>query len=173
MGWFSSPKSVESNNDLIVTALNKSLAVIEFQPSGTILTANANFLSVMGYRLEEIQGQHHAMFVAEEESKSTEYQQFWQRLRNGEFISDEFKRIGKNGKEIWIQATYNPIINNDGQVIKVIKFASDISAQKERDKQSQRDADLSNALRVCQASVMIANNDLEIVFVNEQVKQML
>lgn len=173
MGWFSSPKSVESNNDLIVTALNKSLAVIEFQPSGTILTANANFLSVMGYRLEEIQGQHHAMFVAEEESKSTEYQQFWQRLRNGEFISDEFKRIGKNGKEIWIQATYNPIINNDGQVIKVIKFASDISAQKERDKKSQRDADLSNALRVCQASVMIANNDLEIVFVNEQVKQML
>ncbi len=173
MGWFSSPKSVESNNDLIVTALNKSLAVIEFQPSGTILTANANFLSVMGYRLEEIQGQHHAMFVAEEETKSTEYQQFWQRLRNGEFISDEFKRIGKNGKEIWIQATYNPIINNDGQVIKVIKFASDISAQKERDKQSQRDADLSNALRVCQASVMIANNDLEIVFVNEQVKQML
>ena len=100
MGWFSSPKSVESNNDLIVTALNKSLAVIEFQPSGTILTANANFLSVMGYRLEEIQGQHHAMFVAEEESQSTEYQRFWQRLRSGEFISDEFKRIGKNGQEI-------------------------------------------------------------------------
>jgi methyl-accepting chemotaxis protein len=173
MGWFSSPKSVESNNDLIVTALNKSLAVIEFQPSGTILTANANFLSVMGYRLEEIQGQHHAMFVAEEESQSTEYQQFWQRLRSGEFISDEFKRIGKNGQEIWIQATYNPIIDSNGQVVKVIKFASDISAQKERDKQSQRDADLSNALRVCQANVMIANNDLEIIFVNEQVKQML
>ncbi len=173
MGWFSSPKSVESNNDLIVTALNKSLAVIEFQPSGTILTANANFLSVMGYRLEEIQGQHHAMFVAEEESQSTEYQKFWQRLRSGEFISDEFKRIGKNGQEIWIQATYNPIIDSNGQVVKVIKFASDISAQKERDKQSQRDADLSNALRVCQANVMIANNDLEIIFVNEQVKQML
>ncbi len=73
MGWFSSPKNVESSNDLIVTALNKSLAVIEFQPTGSIITANANFLSVMGYRLEEIQGQHHAIFVADDESKSPEY----------------------------------------------------------------------------------------------------
>ena len=70
MGWFSSPKNVESSNDLIVTALNKSLAVIEFQPTGSIITANANFLSVMGYRLEEIQGQHHAIFVADDESKA-------------------------------------------------------------------------------------------------------
>ncbi|HCV03154.1 MAG TPA: chemotaxis protein, partial [Pseudoalteromonas sp.] len=173
MGWFSSPKNVESSNDLIVTALNKSLAVIEFQPTGSIITANANFLSVMGYRLEEIQGQHHAIFVADDESKSPEYQQFWQRLRNGEFISDEFKRFGKGGKEIWIQATYNPIIDGNGNVIKVIKFATDISAQKELEKQSKRDADLSNALRVCQANVMIADNDLKIIFVNEQVKQML
>ncbi len=137
MGWFSSPKNVESSNDLIVTALNKSLAVIEFQPTGSIITANANFLSVMGYRREEIQGQHHAIFVADDESKSPEYQQFWQRLRNGEFISDEFKRFGKGGKEIWIQATYNPIIDGNGNVIKVIKFATDISAQKELEKQSR------------------------------------
>lgn len=173
MGWFSSPKNVESNNDLVVAALNKSLAVIEFQPSGSIITANANFLNAMGYRLEEVQGQHHAMFIAEEDAQSPEYQQFWQRLRSGEFISDEFKRFGKNGKEIWIQATYNPIIDSNGSVVKVIKFASDITAQKELEKQSKRDADLSNALRVCQANVMMANNDLEIVFVNEQVKQML
>jgi len=65
MGWFSSPKNVESNNDLVVAALNKSLAVIEFQPSGSIITANANFLNAMGYRLEEVQGQHHSMFIAE------------------------------------------------------------------------------------------------------------
>ncbi len=173
MGWFSSPKNVESNNDLVVAALNKSLAVIEFQPSGSIITANANFLNAMGYRLEEVQGQHHSMFIAEEDAQSPEYQQFWQRLRSGEFISDEFKRFGKNGKEIWIQATYNPIIDSNGSVVKVIKFASDITAQKELEKQSKRDADLSNALRVCQANVMMANNDLEIVFVNEQVKQML
>ena len=173
MGWFSSPKNVESNNDLVVAALNKSLAVIEFEPSGNIITANANFLNAMGYRLEEIQGQHHAIFVDDQETQSPEYQQFWQRLRTGEFMSDEFKRFAKNGKEIWIQATYNPIIDSNGNVVKVIKFASDITAQKELEKKSKRDADLSNALRVCQANVMIANNDLEIIFVNEQVQKML
>lgn len=173
MGWFSSPKNVESNNDLVVAALNKSLAVIEFEPSGNIITANANFLNAMGYRLEEIQGQHHAIFVDDQETQSPEYQQFWQRLRTGEFMSDEFKRFAKNGKEIWIQATYNPIIDSNGNVVKVIKFASDITAQKELEKKSKRDADLSNALRVCQANVMIADNDLKIVFVNEQVQKML
>ncbi|WP_194442659.1 methyl-accepting chemotaxis protein [Pseudoalteromonas simplex] len=173
MGWFSSPKNVESNNDLVVAALNKSLAVIEFEPSGNIITANANFLNAMGYRLEEIQGQHHAIFVDDQETQSPEYQQFWQRLRTGEFMSDEFKRFAKNGKEIWIQATYNPIIDSNGNVVKVIKFASDITAQKELEKKSKRDADLSNALRVCQANVMIANNDLEIIFVNDQVQKML
>ncbi len=173
MGWFSSPKNVESNNDLVVAALNKSLAVIEFEPSGNIITANANFLNAMGYRLEEIQGQHHAIFVDDQETQSPEYQQFWQRLRTGEFMSDEFKRFAKNGKEIWIQATYNPIIDSNGNVVKVIKFASDITAQKELEKKSKRDANMSNALRVCQANVMIANNDLEIIFVNDQVQKML
>ena len=173
MGWFSSPKNVESESDLVIAALKKSQAMIEFQPSGQIITANANFLNTMGYRLEEIQGQHHSMFVAEQESQSPEYQQFWQRLRSGEFFVDEFKRFGKNGKQVWIQGTYNPIIDSNGNVTKVIKFATDITPQKELERQSKRDADLSNALRVCQANVMIADNDLKIVFVNEQVKQML
>lgn len=132
MGWFSNSKNSKSDNDLVVEALNKSLAVIEFEPSGVILTANENFLTVMGYRLEEVQGQHHAIFVAEDESKSTEYQAFWQRLRGGEFISDEFKRIDKNGCNVWIQATYNPVLDANGSVIKVVKFASDISAQKNK-----------------------------------------
>ncbi len=173
MGWFSSPKNVESENDLVIAALRKSQAMIEFQPSGQIITANANFLNTMGYQLEEIQGQHHSMFVAEEESQSPEYQQFWQRLRSGEFFVDEFKRVGKNGKQVWIQGTYNPIIDSNGNVTKVIKLATDITPQKELERQSKRDADLSNALRVCQANVMIADNDLKIIFVNEQVKQML
>lgn len=118
MGWFSNSKNSKSDNDLVVEALNKSLAVIEFEPSGVILTANDNFLTVMGYRLEEVQGQHHAIFVADDESKSTEYQAFWQRLRAGEFISDEFKHVDKNGRNVWIQATYNPVLDANGNVIK-------------------------------------------------------
>ncbi|BDF95780.1 methyl-accepting chemotaxis protein [Pseudoalteromonas haloplanktis] len=132
MGWFSNSKNSRSDNDLVVEALNKSLAVIEFEPSGVILTANDNFLTVMGYRLEEVQGQHHAIFVAENEAKSTEYQAFWQRLRAGEFISDEFKRIAKDGRNVWIQATYNPVLDSTGAVTKVVKFASDITAQKNK-----------------------------------------
>ena len=128
MGWFSNSK--KSNNDLIVTALNKSLAVIEFEASGIIITANNNFLDVMGYPLEEIQGQHHSIFVSKKEAQSSEYKSFWQSLKDGEFIADEFKRISKSGKEVWIQATYNPVKDEHGNVIKVVKFASDISAQK-------------------------------------------
>ena len=129
MGWFSNPKQSKSSNDLIVDALNKSLAVIEFEPSGAIITANTNFLNVMGYRLEEVQGRHHSLFL-NDDAQSDSYKSFWQRLRNGEFISDEFKRFAKSGKEVWIQATYNPILDSEGQVRKVIKFATDITEQK-------------------------------------------
>lgn len=137
MGWFSNPKQSESSNDLIVKALNKSLAVIEFEPSGRIITANSNFLNAMGYRLEEVQGQHHSMFVALDEAQSSEYKNFWQRLRGGEFISDEFKRFANGGRDVWIQATYNPIIDSQGQVLKVIKFATDITEQKQQSAEAQ------------------------------------
>jgi len=130
MGWFSNPKQSKSSNDLIVDALNKSLAVIEFEPNGQIITANSNFLSAMGYRLEEVQGQHHSLFVDPDEAQSNDYKNFWQRLRNGEFISDEFKRNAKGNKEVWIQATYNPIVDESGQILKVVKFATDITKQK-------------------------------------------
>ena len=130
MGWFSNSKQSKSSNDLIINALHKSLAIIEFEPNGRIITANVNFLRVMGYSLAEIQGQHHSLFVSPSETQSDEYRQFWQRLNAGEFISDEFKRIGKNGKEVWIQATYNPVIDSQGQVLKVVKFATDITEQK-------------------------------------------
>lgn len=130
MGWFSNPKQSKSSNDLIVDALNKSLAVIEFEPNGKIITANMNFLNAMGYRLEEVQGQHHSMFVDPDEAQGNDYKNFWQRLRNGEFISDEFKRNAKGGTEVWIQATYNPIVDEQGQVLKVVKFATDVTEQK-------------------------------------------
>lgn len=113
-----------------LSALDKSQAVIEFSMDGTILTANDNFLQVMGYRLEEVQGQHHRMFMDAQEAQSPEYAQFWQQLNRGEFVSAEFKRMGKGHKEIWIQASYNPIFDDAGNPVKVIKFATDITRQK-------------------------------------------
>jgi methyl-accepting chemotaxis protein len=113
-----------------LSALDKSQAVIEFSMDGTILTANDNFLQVMGYRLEEVQGQHHRMFMDAQEAQSPEYAQFWQQLNRGEFVSAEFKRMGKGHKEIWIQASYNPIFDDAGNPVKVVKFATDITRQK-------------------------------------------
>lgn len=114
-----------------IDAISKSYAVIHFKLDGTILEANDNFLGAVGYTLDEIKGQHHRMFVSEEYAKSDEYAQFWKRLQNGEFFSDEYQRYGKGGKEIWIQATYNPIMDMNGKPFKVVKYASDITAQKQ------------------------------------------
>ncbi len=111
-------------------AINKSQAVIEFHLDGTIITANENFCNAVGYRLEEIQGQHHRIFCDSSYTNSEEYRQFWKKLGRGEFDGGEYKRITKEGKEIWIQATYNPIFDSNHQPIKVIKFATDITAQK-------------------------------------------
>lgn len=111
-------------------ALNRSQAIIEFSPDGTILTANANFLAVMGYTLPEVRGQHHAMFVETVHRSSAEYQAFWDALRRGTFQSAEFKRIAKGGRTIWIQASYNPVLDRAGRVVKVVKFAADITTQK-------------------------------------------
>jgi len=113
-----------------LAALHKVQAVIDFKPDGTILWANENFLGAVSYTLPEIQGQHHRMFVAPQYAASTEYQLFWETLRRGQFQSAEYKRFGKNGKEVWIQASYNPILNSSGQVVKVTKFATDVTAQK-------------------------------------------
>ncbi|GAA4428981.1 PAS domain-containing methyl-accepting chemotaxis protein [Bremerella cremea] len=111
-------------------AINKSQAVIEFNPDGTIITANENFLGAMGYTLAEIQGQHHRMFVDPTEACSIEYREFWDQLSHGRFSAGMYKRIGKGGKEIWIQASYNPILDEAGKTIKVVKYASDVTQQK-------------------------------------------
>ena len=113
-----------------VEAIKKSMAVIEFNLDGTIITANDLFLNAMGYSLEEIEGKHHSMFANPEYAKSQEYKNFWAKLNQGKFESGEFKRLGKNGKEVWIQASYNPLMNSEGKPYKVIKFATDITAQK-------------------------------------------
>ena len=125
-----------------LNAISKSQAVIEFNLDGTIITANENFLGAMGYSLGEVQGQHHKMFADSGYAASTEYKQFWERLGKGEFFAGEFQRFGKGGKEIWIQASYNPIMDTSGKPFKVVKYASDITAEKTRnaDFEGQLDA---------------------------------
>lgn len=113
-------------------ALNKSQAVIEFDLDGTIITANSNFLKTMGYSLEEIQGKHHSLFADSDYKESEDYKNFWTRLKQGEYDSGQYKRIGKNGAEVWIQASYNPIFDEKGKPYKVVKFATDISEEKSR-----------------------------------------
>ncbi|NTF43529.1 PAS domain-containing methyl-accepting chemotaxis protein [Rhizobium rhizogenes] len=110
-------------------ALSRSQAVIEFLPTGEILTANENFCGAMGYALSEIVGKHHSIFCEPAYARTEEYQRFWQRLAQGEFIANEFVRYGKGGKEIWIQAAYNPITDADGKVYKVVKFATDVTSR--------------------------------------------
>ena len=115
-------------------AIDRSQAVIEFALDGTILRANDNFLATMGYRLDEIQGKHHSLFIDPAQRQSPEYRQFWERLRQGDFQSGQFRRLGKNGKEVWIEASYNPIFDLNGRVSKVVKFATDLTPRKRQNK---------------------------------------
>lgn len=113
-----------------LAAISRSQAVIEFALDGRVITANENFCTALGYRLEEIEGQHHRMFVRPEDVASQGYQDFWRKLGKGEFWSGEYLRIGKDGREVWIQASYNPIFDVSGRPYKVVKYASDITARK-------------------------------------------
>ena len=131
------PPSTNNNDDKALKemksrleALDRSQAVIEFKLDGTIITANQNFLSAMGYTLDEIKGQHHRIFVPKDYAKSREYKQFWERLNHGDFFSDEFKRVTKCGDDIFIQASYNPVLDDNGKPVKVVKYATDITATK-------------------------------------------
>lgn len=110
-----------------IEAINRVMAVIEFDVKGTILNANDNFLKTMGYSLEEVQGKHHSLFADSDFAKSAEYQAFWRRLESGESFSGTYRRIGKGGVDVWLEASYNPIFDEDGKVAKVIKYASDVS----------------------------------------------
>ena len=123
----------ETNADYTaqLAAISRTQAVIEFQMDGTILTANENFLKTLGYTLDEIKGKHHSMFVDGFEHQQPQYKEFWEKLNRGEYQAGEYRRYGKGGKEVWIQASYNPLMNNDGKPYRVVKYASDITAQKE------------------------------------------
>lgn len=126
-GWKSSDDAQAK-----LDAIRRSQAVIEFKPDGTIITANKIFLDALGYQLDEIQGRHHSMFVPADQREISEYKAFWASLNRGEFQAAEFKRVAKGGREIWIEASYNPVLDKNGNTIKVVKIATEITQKKFR-----------------------------------------
>ena len=146
-----------------VAAINKSQAVIEFELDGTIITANENFLKTLGYRLDEIQGKHHSLFVEPSYRDSAEYKQFWRDLGDGKFQAAEYKRIGKGGKEVWIEANYNPIFDAEGKPFKVVKFAVDTTEAVNQRFINTRFASMSENSPI---NIMFADLDLNIRYMN-------
>lgn len=144
-----------------VTAIRRALAVVEFDLQGLLLTANQNYLELMGYRLEEVQGQHHRMFCTAHYAGSSAYQEFWARLGRGELDSGEYLRLGKGGREVWIQASYNPIFDADGKPFKVVKFATDLSQRREME-EALRDAKESAEQAAEAKTTFLANMSHEI-----------
>ena len=153
-----------------LNAINKSQAVIEFNLDGTILNANENFLKALGYALDEIKGKHHGMFVDPAYRTASEYAEFWAKLKRGEYQTGEYKRFTKGGREIWIQASYNPIFDPNGKITKVVKYATDITAAK---LESMNGARLKLALDTCTANVMMADVNCNISYLNDAVASFL
>jgi methyl-accepting chemotaxis protein len=131
-------------------AIGRSQAMIEFNLDGSIITANKNFLDALGYRLDEIQGKHHSMFVPADQRDTAEYKAFWAALNRGEYQAREFKRIAKDGREVWIEASYNPVLDGNGKAVMVAKIATDITAKKIR---SMTDASKIAAISRAQAVI--------------------
>ena len=150
-------------NAAIVAALGKVQAVIEFKLDGTVITANENFLRTLGYSLPEIQGRHHSMFVDPAYANSNEYREFWARLNRGENVASEFKQIGKGGKEIWIQASYNAISDVNGKPYKVVKYAFEITEAVLLRTQAAR---VQSMMDQAPVNVMFADRDLKIRYIN-------
>jgi methyl-accepting chemotaxis protein len=146
-----------------INAINRAQAVIEFDLDGTIQHANGNFLGLMGYQMDEVAGKHHRIFVDPAEAKSPEYTQFWESLRQGQHQTAEFRRITKDGGEVWIHATYNPIRDPNGKVIKVIKFASDITEEYHK---REEFALISMVANQTSNAVVITNPDRHILYIN-------
>jgi methyl-accepting chemotaxis protein len=142
-----------------VEAIGRSQAVIEFEMDGTVITANENFLSVLGYRLDEIKGKHHSLFVEPAYKASAEYEQFWAKLNAGEFQAAQYKRLAKGGKEVWIEASYNPVRDLNGRLCKVVKFATDLSKRKEQNATLARD--FENGVKTLVTAVSSSANNME------------
>lgn len=145
-----------------VSAMDKAQAVIEFDMGGHVLTANSNFLDAMGYTLDDIKGEHHRMFCETDYAASVDYKRFWQKLNRGEFDGGRYKRVGNGGKTIWIQATYNPILDMNGTPFKIVKFASDITEQvlMEQGIKDKAASDAAKIERLLDAVARAAKGDL-------------
>lgn len=159
---------VESDSKL--TELNKSQAVIEFDMNGTILNANHNFLTTMGYSLEEIRGQHHSMFVSDSERNSIEYRTFWVKLNRGENQSGEYHHVAKGGKQIVLQALYGTIADQTGKLVKVVKWATEITQMVHERNDSTK---LRQIVDESEAAFMTVNRDFVVTYVNQQTKAMM
>ncbi len=134
-----------------IQAIDKVQAIVEFNLDGTIVSANPNFLKTMGYSLEEVRGKHHSMFVDNVQRDSSEYRSFWDKLRRGEYEAAQYRRIGKGGREVWIQASYNPVLGATGKPVKVIKFATDVTEQVQLSR--ALDAAVSDTKAVVQSAI--------------------
>jgi len=146
-----------------VEAISRSQAVAEFNMDGTIITANENFLNIVGYSLQELQGQHHSIFVDNEYANSAKYAKFWEELNNGLHLDKQYKRIAKGGKEIWIQASYDPIFGADGKPFKIVKYCSDVTQWKLEDAEAYARAEAINNTQ----AVVEFNIDGTVVNANE------
>ncbi|HTP38308.1 MAG TPA: methyl-accepting chemotaxis protein [Steroidobacteraceae bacterium] len=147
-----------------LAAVNKAQAVIEFKLDGTILSANENFCRTMGYSAEELRGRHHSLFVDPAYAQSAEYQAFWAKLGRGEYDAGQYRRLGKGGREVWIQASYNPIMDMNGKPFKVVKYATDITVQRQA---ARMNAAFKGALDNVTANVMVADMDCNIMYMNQ------
>ena len=122
-------RAAAAENDSMVAALDKAMAQVEFELDGTIRTANNNFLQLMGYSLEEVKGRHHSMFIDSSEAATPAYKQLWEKLRSGQHDADQYRRVGKGGRQVWLQASYNPILDAAGNPFKIVEFATDATDQ--------------------------------------------
>ncbi|MEZ6036707.1 MAG: methyl-accepting chemotaxis protein [Planctomycetota bacterium] len=154
----------------LVAAVGQQQAVIEFRLDGTIVTANQNFLDALGYTLGEIQGKHHRMFLDAKESNTAEYTQFWQALNRGEPQTGQFRRVAKGGRELWINATYFPITDDSGKPVKVVKFASDVTKEREAMQVAKRSSDSMDAVAT---NILICDADFNITYGNKKSAQTL
>jgi methyl-accepting chemotaxis protein len=160
-------KSKEYEGEL--KAVSNAQAVAEFALNGTVLSANENFLKTVGYTLEEVRGKHHGMFVDPAHRESGDYRAFWEKLARGEFDAGQYRRVAKGGREVWIQATYNPILDMDDKPFKVVEYATDITEQV---RQSEMNAAFKGALDNLSSNVMVADTSLNIIYLNNAMREM-
>ncbi|MFO1077777.1 MAG: methyl-accepting chemotaxis protein [Planctomycetota bacterium] len=154
-----------NENQKLVEGMGRTMAVIEFQLDGTIVAANQNFLDTMGYRLADIAGKHHSLFVDAGYRQTDDYREFWARLNRGEAQSGEFHRVASGGRDVWLRATYFPVTDQKGVPYKVVKFASDITAQKRDAAEATRASDAMNSVAT---NVMICDADFKVVYANKK-----